>query len=86
MKLRTRGFVIALVSSAAGGLLPAAVSAQMTGSYLMALGLGAVVVLNTIVAFIHITDDADRAAESAQAETKKSTPYSLRAVNSPEAS
>jgi hypothetical protein len=54
MDHRTRGFVIALASAAAAGLLPAAVSAQMGGTLLMALGLGAVVVLNTIIAFIHI--------------------------------
>lgn len=63
MDHRTRGIVIALTCSVAGGLLPAAVSEQMAGMYLMAAGLGVVVVLNAAVAFIHINgvDDSDRA-------------------------
>jgi hypothetical protein len=86
MDHRTRGFVIALASAAAGGLLPAAVQAQMTSLYLMALGLGAVVVLNTIIAFIHIKGDAERAHKSdVKTDAKTTAPYSLRAVNSPDA-
>lgn len=59
MDHRTRGIVIALTSSVAGGLLPAAVSEQMASMYLMAVGLGAVVVLNAVVAFIHINGVAE---------------------------
>lgn len=62
MNHRTRGIVIALACTAAGGLLPAAVAAQMAGTHLMAAGLGAVVLLNAAIAFIHINEatDSDR--------------------------
>ncbi len=82
MDQRTRGFVIALACSAAGGLLPAAVSAYMAGTYLMAAGLGAVVLLNAAIAFIHIhgANEADRLQDT---RTDGQAPqYGLRAVSS----
>lgn len=51
---RTRGIVIALASSAVGGLLPAAVSTQMLGVHVMAAGLGVVALMNAVIAIIHI--------------------------------
>ena len=82
MNHRTRGIVIALACTAAGGLLPAAVSEQMTGTFLMAAGLGAVVFLNAAIAFIHINEAAgvDRqrepraGANAAAAHTRPASP------------
>ena len=51
---RTTGIVIALASAAAGGLLPAAISAQMLGTYDMAAGLGVVALMNAVIAIAHI--------------------------------
>jgi hypothetical protein len=85
MDHRTRSIVIALASSAVGGLLPAAVSAQMIGTYVMAAGLGAVVLLNAAVAFIHINEAArsDRARDDeTKTAGKSATPYALRTVTS----
>ena len=89
MDHRTRGFVIALASSAAGGLLPVAVSAQMIGTYLTAAGLGTLVLLNAAIAFIHILEPAgsDRARDDdTKADGRKTDSYSLRVVNPAEAS
>ena len=55
MHHRTRGIVIALASGAVGGLLPAAISAYMLSAPFTAAGLGAVVLMNLIIALIHIT-------------------------------
>ena len=87
MEFRTRGIVIALASSAAGGLLPAAVSEQMNGNYFTAAGLGAVVLLNAAIAFIHITEPAHFGRghdEDSKKDGQKSAPYTLRAVKSSE--
>jgi hypothetical protein len=83
MDHRTRGFVIALASLAVGGLLPAAVSAQMAGTYLMAAGMGAVVLLNAVIAFIHINEaaDSDR-APATKTDGKTTPPHALRTVSS----
>jgi hypothetical protein len=66
MHHRTRGIVIALASAAVGGLLPAAISAYLIGMPLTAAGLGAVVLMNAVIAFIHISVPArsERAHES----------------------
>lgn len=83
MEFRTRGIVIALASSAAGGLLPAAVLEQMSGNYLMAAGLGAVVLLNAAIAFIHIKEPARSGRahdEGSKTDGQKTAPYALRAV------
>jgi len=87
MDQRTRGIVIALACSAAGGLLPAAVSAQMAGTYLMAAGLGAIVLLNAAIAFIHINEatDSERARDT-KTDGKPTAPYSLRTVTPTQAS
>lgn len=73
MDHRTRGIVIALACSAAGGLLPAAVSAQMIDAHLTALGLGALVLLNATIAFIHINEPAgfDGAREGVSSKAAK---------------
>ncbi len=72
MNCQTKGIVIALASAVAGGALPAAVSAQMTGSSGMALGLGVVALMNAVIAFIHISSpvaahDAHQVARIADA-------------------
>ena len=86
MDQRTRSIVIALACSAVGGLLPAAVSAQMSGTYFMAAGLGAVVLLNAAIAFIHINEAAhsDRVRHDDDTKTagKPAAPYALRTVTS----
>jgi hypothetical protein len=83
MDHRTRGFVIALASLAVGGLLPAAVSAQMAGTYLMAAGMGAVVLLNAAIAFIHINEAADPDRTPAtKTDGKATAPHALRTVSS----
>jgi hypothetical protein len=76
MNQRTRGIVIALASAAAGGLLPAAVQASMAGTQFMAMGLAIVVVLNAVIAFIHIkepeagrSDDDRTVADRPKAQT-----------------
>ena len=84
MDHRTRGIVIALASCAVGGLLPAAVSAQMIGTHLAAVGLGGLVVINAVIAFIHIKEPADHGRmreDDTKMDGQKSGPYSLRAVN-----
>jgi hypothetical protein len=83
MDHRTRSIVIALACSAVGGLLPAAVSAQMSGTYFMAAGLGVVALLNAAIAFIHISEAAgsDRAHDDTKI-TGKPAPYALRTVTS----
>ena len=81
MDHRTRGIVIALACAAAGGLLPAAVSAQMAGTYLMAAGLGAVVLLNAAIAFIHISgaNESDRSRDTKT--DGKTAQHGLRSVS-----
>src|SRR5688572_23541458 len=64
MNHRTRGIVIALASGAVGGLLPAAISAHLLGAPLMAAGLGAVVLMNAVIALIHINVPADSERQS----------------------
>jgi hypothetical protein len=82
MDQRTRGFVIALACSAAGGLLPAAVSAYMAETHLMAAGLGTVVLLNAAIAFVHILG-ANETSRSRDTKTDgQAAPYGLRAVSS----
>ena len=83
MEFRTRGIVIGLASSAAGGLLPAAVSEQMSGNFLTAAGLGAVVLLNAAIAFIHIKEPAGSGRahdDDRKTDGQKSAPYALRTV------
>jgi hypothetical protein len=84
MDQRTRSIVIALACSAVGGLLPAAVSAQMSSTYFMAAGLGVVALLNAAIAFIHINEAAgsDRARDDDTKTTGKPAPYALRTVTS----
>ena len=74
MDHRTRGFVIALACLAVGGLLPAAVSAQMAGEYIMALGLGTVVLLNGAIAFVHINE----AGDAERVRTPKAMPAEIK--------
>ena len=84
MDHRTCGIVIALASLAVGGLLPAAVTAQMAGTYFMAAGLGAVVLLNAFIAFIHINEAGD--SERARNTKPDAKTTALRAVSSTTAS
>ena len=81
MNHRTRGIVIALASAAAGGLLPAAVQAEMAGTHFMAAGLAIVVMLNAVIAFIHIKEpDAGRREEDKMLAGQR--PQTIRAVSS----
>jgi hypothetical protein len=54
----------------------------MTGTFLMAAGLGAVVFLNAAIAFIHINDvtDAERPHET-RASANAAAPHAPRAVS-----
>lgn len=54
MKAQTSGIVVALASTAVGGLLPAAIAAQSAGTYEMAAGLGVVALMNAVIAVVHI--------------------------------
>jgi hypothetical protein len=69
MKAQTSGIVIALASTAVGGLFPAAIAALSAGTYDMAAGLGIVALMNAIVAIVHIgvPSMSDRAARNAVA-------------------
>ena len=81
MKGRTRGIVIALASGAAGAVLPAAVSVQMLDEHVMAAGLGAVGLMNAVIAFIHIASaggsgrarNDERKAEAAKNQVAMTT-------------
>jgi hypothetical protein len=66
MKAQTSGIVIALASTAVGGLLPAAIAASSAGTYDMAAGLGVVALMNAVIAIVHIgVPMPDRAARKA---------------------
>src|SRR5262245_30123561 len=68
MNSRTSGVIIALSSAVAGSLAPSAVGAYLAETYVIASGLGAIVVLNTIIALLHIYDRDDGVAVRAAGE------------------
>jgi hypothetical protein len=82
MNHRTRGIVIALASAAAGGLLPAAVQAEMASTHFMAMGLAIVVVLNAVIAVIHIKDPETGRSDEDKAVADRPKPQTIRAVSS----
>ena len=82
MNHRTRGMVFALARAAAGGLLPAAVQAEMASTHFMAAGLFVVVMLNAVIAFIHIKEQETAARSDDKAVAQR--PQAIRAVGANE--
>lgn len=56
MNSRTSGVIIAVSSAVAGSLIPSAVHAYLDKLYIIALGLGAIVLLNAGIALLHVLD------------------------------
>jgi hypothetical protein len=82
MHHRTWGIVIALAAAAAGGLLPLAVSEFMAATYVTAAGLGTVVLMNAVIATVHIASAPNEMRDEIEAEAMDAPVLPLRSMNS----
>jgi hypothetical protein len=81
MNSRISGVIIAVSAAVAGSLVPSTVEAYLGNKYIIALGLGAIVALNTAIALLHILDrgkpspvqEAETRGSGRRAEPQEST-------------
>jgi hypothetical protein len=71
MNSRISGVIIAVSAAVAGSLVPSTVEAYLGNKYIIALGLGAIVALNTAIALLHILDRG-KPSPAQEAETRGS--------------
>ena len=84
MNHRMRGIVIALASAAAGALIPAAVSAEISLNHFAAMGLGIVAFLNVVIAIIHIKEPVELDGlrhDDTKAETTRARLATVGSIN-----
>ena len=94
MNSRISGLIIAVSAAVAGSLVPSTVEAYLNNKFIIALGLGAIVALNTAIALLHILDRgknsaaqvaatqvADAKGAAGRVEPQESTPRPVLAAS-----